>query len=510
MRKAIAAFLGLLMASSVWAATAIVQGRVAHEPGASITLLKLDDGISGKRTVLARTQSDDYGNFFMEVEINAVTTTFLHVNGVVSTLYLAPDGVYNVTIPMIERKDPRTFNDMKVDLEFERGNAQNINLQVAGFNRQYEFFFKEFLPDLVEARYAGSSSYVRSNRERLSSVNLLPAVRDSLGDGENEDFLMRIDNFKVIQAKTLSEERSNPWMADYIDYALATTEVSAGRSKQEIYARYFEGRPVQWDHPEYITALDQLYQGWLQAALDNDSLPALYNAVMRDRDAVVLDEVCAALPMLKVPEVRSVVLLTNLKHMYYQGRRDKRIPLRVLEDMAAHPEHFGRASAVAEHLVKRMTFGKIGTAAPEFVYRNVQGDMVELSSFEGRFVYVQVFSKWCRNCETQMEVMRPFYRKYQREAEIISISMDPDFQTFTNFYDDHDFDWMFGYGPADATFQDKFQLTSIPQYFIIDPDGNWAAAHVGAPDEGGLGEVERLILKWRNDHQGLTKPYMGR
>ena len=377
---------------------------------------------------------------------------------------------------------------------------------MADLNRQYEFFFKEFLPDLVEAR-TRFQQLLCSNRERLSSVNLLPAEQDRWA-AVRTGFSDSHRQFQSHPSQDPCRRTPSPWMADYIDYALATTEVARDAASKR-FIRATSRAVLPMTTCEYITALDQLYQGGCKLLWTTTVCPH-YTTRSWDRDAVVLDEVCAALPMLKDPEVRSAALLTNLKHMYYQGRRDKRIPLRVLEDMAAHPEHFGRASSVAEHLVKRMTFGKIGTSAPEFVYRNVQGDMVELSSFEGRFVYVQVFSKWCRNCETQMEVMRPFYRKYQREAEIISISMDPDFQTFTNFYDDHDFDWMFGYGPADATFQDKFQLTSIPQYFIIDPDGNWAAAHVGAPDEGGLGEVERLIVKWRNDHQGLTKPHMGR
>lgn len=489
-----------------------LTGRAAYMPNTPLSALGLIDYISGDRELLVTTSTDEFGYFEMSFEIDEITPITLQLNGLVATLFAEPGATYDFDIPTIERKDPHAFSHMKVDVEWPRVEGHNINVSVAGFNSKYDFFFKEFLPDLAEARFSGSSSYVRSNRERLASANLIAAVDDSLVGVQNQDFVQRIENFRIMQEKMMGDELVVKWFRDYMDYAMAATLVTAGMSRDSVYTSFFEGKPVQLKHPEYMSALQQLYGGTVMEVILSNEVPGIKTAALRERDAFVVDSLLAEMPMMGDQDVRRAALLLNLQKAYYERVIDRQVPFDLLQNMAARPDDFGWAAEVAQGLISGISFGQRGQAVANFRIQDSNQDWVELKDYEGKFLYVMVFSKWCRDCESQMQALTNFYRRYQRDVEILCIGMDPDDSGFDEFVDKHseEFTWTFLYGPSDPEVQDHFGLRTIPQYFFIDPDGNWAVDHAPSPADGALQMMERAILKWKNTNQPKVTPFMGK
>jgi hypothetical protein len=66
-----------------------------------------------------------------------------------------------------------------------------------------------------------------------------------------------------------------------------------------------------------------------------------------------------------------------------------------------------------------------GTLVPEFEFANLKGEMVKLSDFKGRYVYIDIWATWCGPCMYEM----PYLRKLEdtlsnKNITFISICKD--------------------------------------------------------------------------------------
>ncbi|MHB1176367.1 MAG: peroxiredoxin family protein [Sulfuriferula sp.] len=68
---------------------------------------------------------------------------------------------------------------------------------------------------------------------------------------------------------------------------------------------------------------------------------------------------------------------------------------------------------------------RVGTAAPAFTVKMLDGRVLSLASLQGKVVVLNFWATWCPPCQAEMPVLEQYYRQYQKEGlEIIAVSMD--------------------------------------------------------------------------------------
>lgn len=74
-------------------------------------------------------------------------------------------------------------------------------------------------------------------------------------------------------------------------------------------------------------------------------------------------------------------------------------------------------------LLKRTS---IGNASPNFIRKNISGDMVELANYKNKtFVLLDFWASWCMPCLKEIPKMKEVYKKYNEKGlTIIGISLD--------------------------------------------------------------------------------------
>lgn len=142
-----------------------------------------------------------------------------------------------------------------------------------------------------------------------------------------------------------------------------------------------------------------------------------------------------------------------------------------------------------------------GTPSPEFIkYTNFKGRKKSLSSFAGKYVYLDIWATWCRPCIQQIPFLATLEKEYHnKNIEFISISTD-EARRNGGSWDAAEEKWrsfvkakaLTGtqlWAGKDNSFQQAYQINSIPRFILIDPQGNIVDANAPRPSDPKLKEL---------------------
>jgi thiol-disulfide isomerase/thioredoxin len=77
---------------------------------------------------------------------------------------------------------------------------------------------------------------------------------------------------------------------------------------------------------------------------------------------------------------------------------------------------------------------QVGSPAPPFSLKDLKGNTVDLSSFEGKVVFLDFWAPWCTPCKEELPALEGLYRIYNREGlEIIAVAVDSSEQSVSRF-----------------------------------------------------------------------------
>lgn len=119
--------------------------------------------------------------------------------------------------------------------------------------------------------------------------------------------------------------------------------------------------------------------------------------------------------------------------------------------------------------------------APELELGKLGGGKVRLSSYRGRWVFLNFWATWCPPCLHEMPAMESFYQQFKKKNMVmLAVSEDKgnsdqvaafikkNGYTFDIFHDPN--------GDASS----KFMINSLPSTFIINPKGEVVSRAYGA------------------------------
>ncbi|MFH1320757.1 MAG: TlpA disulfide reductase family protein [Bacteroidota bacterium] len=147
---------------------------------------------------------------------------------------------------------------------------------------------------------------------------------------------------------------------------------------------------------------------------------------------------------------------------------------------------------IEKEVNKRKKQGE-GQPAPEFAYPDMNGDTVSLSDFKGKYVYVDVWATWCSPCRREI----PYLEKLQEEFKdknivFISVSVDDNKESWEKMVKEKNMKGvqLFAKGWKSTIIKD-YKIKGIPQFILIDTDGN--IINVNAPRPSG--NIKEMLEK---------------
>jgi peroxiredoxin len=148
----------------------------------------------------------------------------------------------------------------------------------------------------------------------------------------------------------------------------------------------------------------------------------------------------------------------------------------------AKANYFGKT---ALKLVEDAKFAAIGTEAPDFVQQDQNGKDVKLSSFRGKYVLVDFWASWCGPCRQENPNVVNAYNKYKdKNFTVFGVSLDRQKDPWLKAIKDDNLNWT---QVSDLKFWNnavavQYKIQSIPQNFLIDPNGIIVAKNLRGED----------------------------
>jgi peroxiredoxin len=194
----------------------------------------------------------------------------------------------------------------------------------------------------------------------------------------------------------------------------------------------------------------------------------------------------------RYPKSRGVPSVTFFQGAIEYQRRNYEAARKVLTQLVKdHPTWGGKRQATS--LLNRMK--EIGTEAKDFTTKDLEGNDVRLSDFQGKVVLLDFFAGWCGPCRAEMPNLIKLYETYgDRGFEIIGISLDRTLEKAKAYVESNKLTWTVTYeepGFWANPVAKLYEVRSIPSTYLLDAKGK--VLHVGLRGEA-LAEVLAALL----------------
>jgi thiol-disulfide isomerase/thioredoxin len=137
---------------------------------------------------------------------------------------------------------------------------------------------------------------------------------------------------------------------------------------------------------------------------------------------------------------------------------------------------------------------KKGQPSPKFNYPDINGKNISLDDLKGKYVYVDVWATWCGPCKREIPFLKELDEQYKgKDLAIVSLSIDKmeNKEKWQKMIQDQDLQGIQIMADKDwnSDFVTSYNITGIPRFILIDPQGNIYDANAPRPSDPRLKEL---------------------
>lgn len=135
-----------------------------------------------------------------------------------------------------------------------------------------------------------------------------------------------------------------------------------------------------------------------------------------------------------------------------------------------------------------------GKQSPTFAMEDINGDIVKLEDFRGKYVYIDVWATWCGPCKVQIPHLKELEEEYNgKDIVFVSMSIDPvkDKEKWKNFVKEKDLKGVqiFAENDWQSEFVQSYKIKGIPNFILIDKEGKIISPSAPLPSSKKIKEI---------------------
>ena len=432
----------------------IVKGKSPSRAGDIIDLQALNNLITKEEVVIAQAKVQNNGDFAFYLQVDSPTQVFISLPVFKGILYVQPHTQFTISLPRkVEKKQEDQLNPFFKKQEFFvrilkvkglKAKKNELNTQIIQFDKRYS--------ELLDKNFY---KLYRKNNPQL--VNKITAQLENEFEDENSLFFKNYKTYKLLKIRLL------------------------GRNKPitKIIESHFSGQAILFKNSMYMSIFRQVFESYFSKNKQKKQLEKItknfttYNELINSLDSF---------PVLKNTALKELFLLNHLHQLSQKSNYSGKLILPILtsiQNKSQVPENKQIAAAV----IYNISYLKAGFAAPDFELRNADYQLKKLSDFRGKFVYLNFGRSSSFNCQEDWEMIKSIQKRELPDLEIISIFVEKDFDTFSDFTQGKGYSWHLLHAENQSNTLKKYKIKAYPVYFLIAPDGTLISSPSRTPKE---------------------------
>lgn len=436
-----------------------VKGAAAGAENQEIRLIGYTDYITYERKTLAEAIIDPSGKFVLELNADKIVHAILKLQFYESEIFLEPGETYELRI-----------EDIHIENEF-RPYYNSENLVFIILNKGEK--------ELNSCIYEFAASY---NDFVMANFDAIYKFRKAA----------MVDSVRNI-AKTLCSGFQNSYYDDYRFYRAGSLELSLKAAfKAKLFSEYFGGRPILYDHPEYMYFFNEYFDKYYNSSRGIKT-QSLQNAINNGKSYQAADNVIGNDTLLRNERFRELVMLKMLYQLYYEQGYNPSGIFTILDHVKSQskfPEHREIAEAIIRKLIKLQP----GFHVPSVKLADTDQNAVALDDFKGKPVFMAILTLKSFACLAEIEGFSSLYDKYKDKMHFLPVFFDePDI--VSKYMKEKGYTWTARLPSDSDEIIENFDLKTFPLFILLDEKGNIFQYPARKPSENVEYVIEGMINK---------------
>ena len=132
-----------------------------------------------------------------------------------------------------------------------------------------------------------------------------------------------------------------------------------------------------------------------------------------------------------------------------------------------------------------------GDMSIDFSYPNISSEMISLSSFRGRLVYVDVWATWCGPCIAEIPSLERLQKDYENmDIVFLSVSVDTDKEAWEKMLIEDQLGGVQLWADGWSQIAKSYAIFGIPRFMLVDKSGELIAVDAPRPSSN---EIRTMI-----------------
>ena len=256
-------------------------------------------------------------------------------------------------------------------------------------------------------------------------------------------------------------------------------QIEAKIENGNLYRKRIKGSPAMSEYLAFIEknpfrkALNEAVDAYNVAFNEyNNVNPTEENLCVLKRARIVSDSLSdksseAYLAM--IPENRNSKMLAVIIYNHYSGA-----PVEVLENIVAQFDESIHTCSPIQKMKKRIAqvnASAVGSVAPDFELKDLDGNLVKLSSFKGKYVLIDFWASWCGPCRKEIPNIKQVYSSFaDKGLVVIGVSVDQNEQEWRQAVKEEQVEYLQLSDLVGITWN-LYNFNGIPFITLISPEG---------------------------------------
>jgi len=292
-----------------------------------------------------------------------------------------------------------------------------------------------------------------------------------------------VDTFIINNRKHFSYA-TNEYFKTYQKYRYAYLRHLATEKKFPhvvVYANYTKDT-VWYDNPAYMDLFNNIYDNYFDNYLGTKGGEYLYNFIIYGHSISNLRDLFSKHLEFSNMQFREMVILKGISDSFMENNFGW-LPLLLTLDSLHISTNYDIHRDIAQNIADNTLSMAKGTVAPPFELEDKNGDLVNLSSYRGHYVYLVFANTTTYTSQAELDLLKRVYERYKDICKIVTILTDDDKEKAIDFIHQKQYEWDFLFTEINSPIISTYKVESYPTYYFINFDGSLLMSPAPSPAE---------------------------